>query len=573
LNKKIVIWSSLSLLVASTIFVSVYFTVFNQEDTHFGAILIWEDSDFKSYKFSGEGTEEKPFLIENLFINTTNARGIFISGTSKYFVIRNCVIKAVYTGIHITDVASGTASIINNTCNDLKSGIYIQNSPSTVLQDNNCTNSIKENGITIVNSPYCIVSGNICNSNYGINERGDNYGNGISITNSENCEVINNVCNNNNGNGISLFYSAASNISSNVMNNNRISGIKVYDSEEVIIHYNQMVDNILLIDRTLDLPEYYFQSFDILGNTINEINLGYYVNTDDIELSSSSDGQIFFVNCNNISISNFEEEELLNIALIYCDDVRIEDSIFNNKKYNGITLYHCLNPILVNVTCISNESIGIEIHYTTNPIIENSTCVDNGLVGIFIHWASNVLISGNIANSNNYYGGINVQVASQALIFNNTCNNNQGHGISVVYTSDISILNNTANYNTRNGIDHGNQIKFNKVIGNLNGISFAGLPEQDLTSTDTVSYNLIEDNIQYGLHNLGNSIIYIHHNSFRNNNLGGSSQALENLFQNYWFESATSEGNYWSDWVAGNYLIDGSAGSFDPFPLAFDPWV
>ena len=65
----------------------------------------------------------------------------------------------------------------------------------------------------------------------------------------------------------------------------------------------------------------------------------------------------------------------------------------------------------------------------------------------------------------------------------------------------------------------------------------------------------------------------VHHNSFRNNNLGGSSQALDSGFDNTWYDYQTFEGNFWNDWVVGSYSIDGTANAVDPYPLIVDPWA
>jgi len=81
--------------------------------------------------------------------------------------------------------------------------------------------------------------------------------------------------------------------------------------------------------------------------------------------------------------------------------------------------------------------------------------------------------------------------------------------------------------------------------------------------------NLLQENEGYGL-----ELIYdshnnnIHHNAFVDNNLGGTSQAYDDCNTNYWYDSATQEGNYWSDWSGtGSYSIDGDADSVDLYPL------
>lgn len=57
----------------------------------------------------------------------------------------------------------------------------------------------------------------------------------------------------------------------------------------------------------------------------------------------------------------------------------------------------------------------------------------------------------------------------------------------------------------------------------------------------------------------------IHHNSFVDNT---EQCTNDNWINNQWYDSKTNEGNYWSDYNGtGDYIIGGSAGARDPFPL------
>ena len=42
---------------------------------------------------------------------------------------------------------------------------------------------------------------------------------------------------------------------------------------------------------------------------------------------------------------------------------------------------------------------------------------------------------------------------------------------------------------------------------------------------------------------------------------------------NVWYDTVTSEGNYWKGWFNGSYPIDGPAGKFDIYPIDLDPPV
>ncbi|GAH42515.1 unnamed protein product, partial [marine sediment metagenome] len=78
-------------------------------------ISIGSDDDFITYGFPGSGNSTHPYIIENYNITTTNERGIYITGTHKYFLIRNCYVDAGIVGIYSEYVANGTTTIINNT--------------------------------------------------------------------------------------------------------------------------------------------------------------------------------------------------------------------------------------------------------------------------------------------------------------------------------------------------------------------------------------------------------------------------------------------------------------------------
>ncbi len=84
-----------------------------------------------------------------------------------------------------------------------------------------------------------------------------------------------------------------------------------------------------------------------------------------------------------------------------------------------------------------------------------------------------------------------------------------------------------------------------------------------------ITYNLLQENERYGVYLSSSSDNnLIHHNTFVDNNLGGTSQACDNGTSNFWYDPEVKEGNYWSDWSGrGDYYIDGSACPEDRYPL------
>ncbi len=146
---------------------------------------------------------------------------------------------------------------------------------------------------------------------------------------------------------------------------------------------------------------------------------------------------------------------------------------------------------------------------------------------------------------NNKWNGILHSSSSSSIIINNICNNNDYDGIRLSSSESLTIINNTCNNN------------------NVSGIYFF---YSDLC---VVIYNLIQENEVYGvILNPDSDNNIFHHNTFVDNNLGGTSQAHDTGSNNIWHDSETLEGNYWSDWSGtGSYSIDGSAEAIDLYPL------
>ena len=84
-----------------------------------------------------------------------------------------------------------------------------------------------------------------------------------------------------------------------------------------------------------------------------------------------------------------------------------------------------------------------------------------------------------------------------------------------------------------------------------------------------VTYNLLQENGGYGVYLFsGSNDNLIHHNTFVDNSLGGTSQAYDSANMNIWYDPETKEGNYWSDWLGtDSYSIDGYTGTEDLYPL------
>ena len=182
-NKYIAIGLGLVIIIISTS-IGTFFAIFSNSNLH-PPIIIESDDDFLIYDFTGNGTQDNPYLIENFRIGATGTSsvGIYVTNTNLFFIVKNCLIYTDYIGIQLEDVAVGTAWIINNTC---------------------------------------------------ISKSGD--GGGIGLGTTTNCSIINNICSNF-MQGIHLNYASHCLIKSNIIENNNYQGINIrYSSYNVIIN-------------------------------------------------------------------------------------------------------------------------------------------------------------------------------------------------------------------------------------------------------------------------------------------------------------------------------------------------
>lgn len=447
-------------------------------------IIILRDEDFENYNFPGNGTENNPYLIENYNITTSEDYGIYISSTTKYFIIQNCILEANKSGILVNNIAYRTAKIIKNVCNNQNYGIFLDSSSGISITSNICKNN-SNSGISLDDCADTILINNTCNNNYnGIrlidshnaaltnNTFSNNNDFGIRLFSSSFVTIMNNTCNNNND-GIQLDTSSNAILTNNTCRNNNEYGIFLSDSFNTHITNNIFYDCGLIIWHSTLNP--YF-SHTVENNWVNDKKLGYIVNSSNTIITTSIYGQLILINCSEMMISNQE---------------------------------------------LSNTTVGLTLQYCENSTLTDNTC------------------------NNNYYG-ILLFHSNNASLTNNTCNYNY-NGFRLHYSDNIILTNNTINNNTRQGI-YSDNCDYGLII-----------------------FNSIRANAYYGIYGL-ESYNTVHHNSFIDNNPGGTSQAWDCGLNNIWYDNLTNEGNYWSDWTGvGDYHILGNANAIDPYPLSNPP--
>ncbi len=468
-------------------------------------IEITSDSDFEV--FPGNRTAEDPYVIEGYNITTTSSYGIYISSITKYFRISDCYINAVDYGIYIYNIADGTGTISNNTCeNNDWYGILLGFSSNSTITNNICSNN-NWNGIEISSSRSSNVTNNTCNNN-------NNYG--IALYSSGSSIIANNTCSNNNDWGIYLYSSGSSTVANNTCNNNYI-GIEFDSSRSSTVANNTLTNcGLYIYENTIDA----YISYTLENNWVNSKKLGFFTNLDSTTISEPVYGQLILVNCTNVIV----RDQILNYAVV------------------GLFLYSCTSSVITNNTCISNNWRGIFLSSSGRSTVINNTC-NNGS-GILLLSSGSSTVTNNTC-TNNFGIGIYLKFSGSSNVTNNTCGNNNIYGIELWSSGSSNVVNNNCSNN------------------NIYGIYFGR------SDSCVVTYNHLQENEDYGVYlryDSDNNLI--HHNTFVDNNLGGTSQAFDNCTNNFWYYSTTLEGNYWDDWTGiGSYSIDGSAGSVDLYPL------
>lgn len=139
-------------------------------------ILILSNEDFETQSWPGDGTEENPYRISDLIIdsNSTQWSGISIHDTTVHFVIENCIL--LWSGVYCST-----------------SGIYFGN--VTLGAVKNCTVYSKLYGIVFYKSSFCSIEK--CTVH-------DNRFDGIKLQDSHNCIVALSTASDN-GNEAGIF--------------------------------------------------------------------------------------------------------------------------------------------------------------------------------------------------------------------------------------------------------------------------------------------------------------------------------------------------------------------------------
>jgi parallel beta-helix repeat protein len=260
----------------------------------------------------------------------------------------------------------------------------------------------------------------------------------------------------------------------------------------------------------------------------------------------------------------------------------------NSNFYDGIYLWSsCNNNTLINNTCSSNRDIGIYLYSSSdNTLINNNCSINQG--GLYLHSSSNNMLSNNTCSSNSV-AGVCLHSSSNNMLINNNCSSKNTEGIYLYLSSNNTLSDDKCRSNNYEGIyldssSNNTLINNNCSSNNLDGIFLFSFSSSSSSNNNEISGNLVYNNVGYGVNiSSGSSNNRIWNNSFIGNNGATSTYDVSHAQANddgtsNWWNGTDGYGNYWSDWttpdavppwgiVDNPYLLDGSAGAKDNYPL------
>jgi len=525
-------------------------------------IHISADNEFISANgvVAGSGTESDPYIIENWVIDASSANGIDIRNTTKYFVIRNCLIEngrnGHYYGIYLENTRNG--KVENCILDNNHFGIYLHYSSNNTLSgniiennsyygiylggsDNNSviSNRVENNlcGLYLYLSSNNTLSGNRLDNNAcGFDVDGDNFPHFVQV-----------VDNSNSVNGKPIIYLVGeNNLVINQENqvgylalvnceNNRVENLVLGgNGEGILLAYvnKSWVENVILENNTIGIFVYYSSSNSLIGNVVRNNDEGIYLeNSENNTISNNRVNNasygidLYGSNKNTIS-GNALENNVEGIYIEFSHNNSISGNAFANSFSNfSIDIVGSDNNIVSN-NILDNQAGGISIDGSNNSIqgntVKNTATNDGNGYGIAVNGDNNT-IAGNSLEHNNF--GIYLYACLNSILSNNTLRKNDT-GIYLSHSSYNTLAGNIIDNNFY-GIflweSDNNILSGNTVENGCYGISLQNFSDNNIVSSNTVKNN------SHGIH-LENSFS----NFISSNNVGNSDRGifLENSSSN-----------------------------------------
>ncbi|MFW9977940.1 MAG: right-handed parallel beta-helix repeat-containing protein [Candidatus Thorarchaeota archaeon] len=426
-------------------------------------LYISHDSDFQYYGFPGSGTKEDPYILENLMIGSI-APCLSISYTSAYFIVRDCFFEAELT---LTEYIQG-AITLNAAANGVFDNCVLAGGEYNLVMFSSQNIVIKES--TLMN-PYLLSILNYYSSSITISNT-SLYGGGIQHYSPsteptvvfDNCSINNkdigyfhgeeNQIIDGSNYGIAILERCRNVTIKGVSVSNVTMPIQLLDSNNCSVEacdieapyytsiYINHCSNLTISDNVLKttgilISETYLPSWQssLRNNTLNGKEIGYFGSYSNLIIKEESYGQLFIVECENVSITDCEFDNTacaLNIA--HCTDVYLTN--LHSENISMWALYSIVSERVRFQSCeFSNVSTCIQISGIENVSISDCTFLDC-YRGIYAGNVEGFEIFNNSISSIN--SGVEILSAHTTRISNNTIYAPRGAIIEDFVDSELS---------------------------------------------------------------------------------------------------------------------------------------
>ena len=470
---------------------------------------IYSDADFAKYNITGSGTADDPYLLANqtIFVSDPLVSAFYIANITKHFILENITVEGGRNGIILENITISTVRLVNVTIVEAgNDGVVLYDTVDVQLKNVTVT-TVGKNGISVVNSSNIKISHARLE---------DNAGNGIEMY-AATTFTVNSTFLRANTNGMVLFSAAHGTILQSEVEQPLENGIVVSSSQNITIH----------------------------NTTV------FKANKNGVQIVTSND---------TVLTANQIEENHEGMTVLASPQTALRANHIKDNTLRGVYIIDSPNTTLMDNRFYSNGLTVSERYKHTylSYRVANNTVNDKPL-GWFT--ATTGLV---IDNRSVGYGQLFLIDVNASVIQGQVITATDTGGIILLFAHDIQIKQNRLNQ-----IPIGIWLQYSSAITVTQNSLIQSRITLAATNTTFLTFNNVTDASPYAItleamsaHNV------IHHNNLVANYKDAQSQALDNGFNNTWYDSKTKEGNYWSNWSGtGVYNIDGTAHAYDPYPL------
>ncbi|NPD89485.1 MAG: hypothetical protein HGN29_12265 [Asgard group archaeon] len=408
----------------------------NPNYTSHAPIEIISDDNFTDYGFPGEGTDTNPYRIENLYIQAEVAYGINIKFVRMHFVVQNCLIEDVSTGINLYGISWNSCRIEHNIMTQVSKGIHV----------------------------YSVTNGTIFHNTIEAEYTG------VDIESAGYLAIINNTISDTMWSGINIDGDAGT----------IITGNKFYNS-------GIMVSTSLM--SSLD-------TYTIENNLVNDKPVGYFKNQDDLDLTTLNYyGQIILYNCQRVTISNQDlRYSTIGVLAYQCNNMVIYDCDFG---YNYASILMDSSDYLYVHNCEFKHNPqweALRLIYCDNCLLYENDFED--CYAFYIFYADNITIRGNyfydVGNAM-YLCGLSYITVYENLVIESNC------GVQTSFVDFVEIYDNKfyQNYYGVELTDSNNATIYSNLFQESSAVA---IELEDSTENCTIYHNTFVDNVLMGFY-------------------------------------------------------------------------